>query len=503
MRRARRRLHDNRGILLISSYLLLSIFVLYTNALTVQTINQAQVADRTREQVQALNLAQGAMEQISDEFYQFLSTNVYQLAYQGNAIKAFQWLDALGQTVANGASPPTPYFILQDRNGDGLITQSDMVGGSIDGVAANPRTITALPTLKNANTDTARSWIGSIVSTNPADPLAIRRLTLQADATVGSTTKRIQAVYDLELGMSDIFRYTYFVNNYGWFDLSGSARMYVRGEVRANGDVTFIGNLSRLVLDGDIYASNNPALINPVTRQPAAGLISGDPNQTASQSAYWKACDTDPCTYHAARPTQNVTFPNQPPIGGTAKVLPPYGQGWDSSSPDQTRFAAQPVQPIPYLGDLNFYKSLAIQTNSSLTYYDSQAGQTKTINATYAGPDGAPNTSDDNNPLVLVGTSARPIVLDGSVVIPGDVVIQGVVSGRGTIYAGRNVHVVGETRYQDPPHWRRIERNQKTGRVARRGSGTSPNASEGNLGTVCNNGAYYLPGAAVPAGCMQ
>jgi hypothetical protein len=45
--------------------------------------------------------------------------------------------------------------------------------------------------------------------------------------------------------------------------------------------------------------------------------------------------------------------------------------------------------------------------------------------------------------LVLEGTAADPIRLNGDVYVSGDVVIKGVVSGRGAIYAGRNVYVAG------------------------------------------------------------
>ena len=75
-------------------------------------------------------------------------------------------------------------------------------------------------------------------------------------------------------------------------------------------------------------------------------------------------------------------------------------------------------------------------------------------------------------------------------------------SGRGTIYAGRNVHVVGETTYQDPPHWRRLERNTVTGRIARRTYGRLLSQPESNLGTVCKNGTYYKKGATLPGACM-
>ena len=52
------------------------------------------------------------------------------------------------------------------------------------------------------------------------------------------------------------------------------------------------------------------------------------------------------------------------------------------------------------------------------------------------------NTFDGN--LILEGTDANPIVLDGDIYVSGDVIIKGVVKGRGAIYAGRNMYVAGK-----------------------------------------------------------
>lgn len=56
--------------------------------------------------------------------------------------------------------------------------------------------------------------------------------------------------------------------------------------------------------------------------------------------------------------------------------------------------------------------------------------------------------SFDNN-LLLVGTDANPIVINGNVAIDGDVVIQGVVKGTGQIFARGNVYVTGDLTYAD------------------------------------------------------
>jgi hypothetical protein len=52
--------------------------------------------------------------------------------------------------------------------------------------------------------------------------------------------------------------------------------------------------------------------------------------------------------------------------------------------------------------------------------------------------------------LVLTGTTADPIVLDGDVYVSGDVVIKGVVKGRGAIYSGRNTYIAGNLTNKNP-----------------------------------------------------
>jgi hypothetical protein len=56
----------------------------------------------------------------------------------------------------------------------------------------------------------------------------------------------------------------------------------------------------------------------------------------------------------------------------------------------------------------------------------------------------------------LVGTSTHPIILHGPVTFTQDAVLKGYVSGQGTIYTGRNVHIVGSIKYTSPPDFRAI-----------------------------------------------
>jgi hypothetical protein len=62
---------------------------------------------------------------------------------------------------------------------------------------------------------------------------------------------------------------------------------------------------------------------------------------------------------------------------------------------------------------------------------------------------GISKTFDGN--VVLEGTAANPIVLNGDVYVSGDVVIKGVVTGRGAIYAGRNMYIAGNLTNKNRP----------------------------------------------------
>lgn len=62
------------------------------------------------------------------------------------------------------------------------------------------------------------------------------------------------------------------------------------------------------------------------------------------------------------------------------------------------------------------------------------------------------NTSTRES-LVLIGSWKRPIVIDGPVYWNGDVILGGFISGQGSIYAGRNIHIVRDLIYKNPPKW--------------------------------------------------
>ncbi|MFP4380592.1 MAG: hypothetical protein ACLFUS_08825 [Candidatus Sumerlaeia bacterium] len=94
---------------------------------------------------------------------------------------------------------------------------------------------------------------------------------------------------------------------------------------------------------------------------------------------------------------------------------------------------------MPNLTSLTKYEQLATEKNGTLQYKDSNTDTNQTINAVH------------NGSLYLEGTSDNPIIIDGPVVISDNLAIKGVVQGKGTIYTGRNVYVLGDLKYKNGP----------------------------------------------------
>lgn len=65
----------------------------------------------------------------------------------------------------------------------------------------------------------------------------------------------------------------------------------------------------------------------------------------------------------------------------------------------------------------------------------------------------AGGAADDEGAVFLIGTWDFPIVINGTVVFTSDVLIRGFVTGHGTIVSGRNIHIIGDICYKNPPFW--------------------------------------------------
>ncbi len=250
-------------------------------------------------------------------------------------------------------------------------------------------------------------------------------------------------------GRSKVFDNAYFVNNYGWFQGSGCT---ANGDVRANGDMYLD---SRCRVNGKVYAARNEEL-----------GVDGDVTNYGTMDSY--------STYRNA--TYGVSDMSRPlakdPVSGDA-VAGGYEAPENVTTQDKKdRIHAnlERETEMPYIGDLTSEQSDYRQWINELRELDSSMCKVKQggnviVDKYYdgVGPSGDANLAD-KGVLVLEGTQSNPIVVNGPVVVESDVIIKGYVTGQGTIYSGRNIHIVGNIEYVNPPSWsgKRSNENNST-----------------------------------------
>lgn len=213
----------------------------------------------------------------------------------------------------------------------------------------------------------------------------------------------VTVVYDLE--PSQVFDYSYFINNWGWF--YGNT-INANGNVRSNGQFDVAGYSP---------SANGQPLYDAVQWDGSSATLqgyqddNGDGLEDGGDGGVWSGWDV-------------VGAQNLRGTGGQAK--------------NQHDFQEQ--VPMPNLTDLSYYEARAKAYGSG-----ARIGSTTVSDAVYG--DDAGETGN----LYLHGTLADPIVLDGPLVVQGDVIISGYVEGQGSIYCGGNVYVPDSIRYVDPP----------------------------------------------------
>lgn len=391
---------DRKGIALISVYIVLAILMVFIVTFSTRTMHDFRFAEREKNELKAYYAAEAGLNAVTMDIYNKFRAST---AWTGNRnTAAFRlWF---------GYSEPA-----EDAQ-----QRIDRFTGNY--LPSSGFQVTGFPLTGNI----AGSQYTVILPSAAADPVIptgngalLKLIAVGTSPHLGGTvTKVIARTVSFEMGVSPIFNYAYFINNFGWLWGGG---ITVNGDVRTNGNLSLNGNPR---INGDLYASENPDL-------GTAGTISGN-------NRYWDVLDYQSHVDDQARPT-NPTDPSSPDATE-------YEAGYDG---DSQRYENQEVLEMPYLGDLNGYKQLAVINNSSITQ-----GGAVLVDNIYDGNglDGINGTADDGS-IVLIGTDENPVVIDGPVVVEGDVIIRGTVTGQGTIYSGRNIHVVGDIEYADAPSW--------------------------------------------------
>jgi len=285
--------------------------------------------------------------------------------------------------------------------------------------------------------------------------------------TLSASTRTVEELVSYTSDTADVFGYAYFINNHGWF--YGST-ITANGSIRSNGDFNMKYGPT---VNGDVHASVNPD-------NGATGEVYGSDYSNDSIDSY----NRDSSLSQWARPSipQDYKVKNNHGHGnnvdgvdmsnpgnskegedtdetvddenkGTVVYEPLMMFGYDD---DTKEYESEKQLRMPMIGNLDTYKGIAKDKGGKIQVWSSSLGayEEVTLDGTYsgAGPDGEAGTADDGV-MVLVGDADHPIVINGPVVAENDVVIKGVYTGQGTIYSGRNVHIVGNIVAANPPAW--------------------------------------------------
>jgi hypothetical protein len=354
---------------------------------------------------------------------------------------------------------------------------------AMDTACNGASTNTPLATVNDGITNVGKFSVGVIKYTQPdtytriVTVRCVGFINRNANGTLNQNDpqKVVDVVAAFSLSRSKVFDYMYFINNYGWMDGFAQTDLVVNGDMRANGDFSFTNGTP--TVNGSVYAAQNSQLVPAVT-----GLINTAPvKQTDSDYATSALADSrqrpvynssiqgakGSNTYEQWRDyvfESNASIVNGRPDGATLTDSTGY-KAWtkttSTATTTTTLLDTTPSQQVtmPDLSDLTTY------TNLSTTYVDTKATYldgtvnpnfntgafVKVWNTTTASYQTVSTNGVVTGSAGLIGTAAHPVIIHGPVTFTQDIVIKGNVSGQGTLYAGRNVHIVGSIIYNNPP----------------------------------------------------
>ncbi|MCG9896313.1 MAG: hypothetical protein MH204_12645 [Fimbriimonadaceae bacterium] len=298
----------------------------------------------------------------------------------------------------------------------------------------------------------------------------------------GEPRKLVDVATTFSLLPSRVFDYTYFVNNYGWMYGFNQNTLIVNGDMRANGNFDFQGGSP--TVNGRVVGAPNSKLdpaasgiINsaPVKQTDASYLTSY--NGTAGMTTRWRQ-PYNPAIHGAIGSAEfenwrDLVFEsdaqavNGRPFGATLSDVNGT-QAWSRTSPSstitKTMIDSESTKELvmPDLRDLNRYISLSQNyVDNKATFSDGstnpnygQGAKLEVWDSSQGRYVRVDTNGVVNGSAVLIGTDAHPIRITGPVTVTQDAVLKGTVQGQGTIYTGRNVHVVGSLVYKNPPNFK-------------------------------------------------
>lgn len=492
--RSRRR----RGSALITTFAVLTVLSVASVTYMDRATQTVRIAHRQTMDVQGTHLCEAAVQQALRNLWRPFRVE-----------QAFDTLDA----TLNGASGNNPRAA---------------IAGELDGVGRYSAAVVGYATSADgfARTVTVR---------------AVGWFDRDGDGSLGDEEPRktVDVTATFELARSQVFDYTYFINNYGWMKGFRPDWLIVNGDMRSNGNFEFLRNngdnsTGSGTMNGSVVASPNEKLeddnegliLFEGSTENVAPVKTGQStyNSQATSQRFWRQ-GYDPAV-HGARDSatynqwRDFIFDHEGNIlrdsnnrgrpSGAVLADALGTRHWRreslGQSPTYRQLDSTSTSEVimPDLSDLDYYLNLSRNyRNPKQTFSDGTANgmynrpaYAERWDSTYVNSDGTvgrwevitapvqkdaqgrPMTDSQGRPryidvnadgihdwrdsqgfvegsIAIVGSSLRPIRINGPVTVTEDLVIKGHVTGQGTFYTGRNVHIVGNTRYLNEPDFRR------------------------------------------------
>ena len=294
----------------------------------------------------------------------------------------------------------------------------------------------------------------------------------------GEPRQVLDQTFDLQLSRSGVFDYAYFVNNYGWMYGFDNETLVVNGDMRSNGDFEF--RWGRPTINGTIIAAANDKLTprangyiivegGTAPRQwSTSTYISRQTSNYRGQGPYMRQGYSS--STHGAIGSSTFNEWRDYLYEATGRMVggSPFGAVLADSRGtrrfDGTMLDNRPTREmvLPNLNDLNYYLNLsrtwrdprATYRDGTANPYYNQEAFVEVWNPSRNRYERISTNGVINGSVALIGYKNYPIRIHGPVTVTQDVVIRGYVEGQGTIYAGRNVHIVGDIIYKNPPDFR-------------------------------------------------
>jgi len=277
----------------------------------------------------------------------------------------------------------------------------------------------------------------------------------------------VRALVSYSLSRSAVFDYCYFVNNYGWMNGFSSTQLVVNGDMRANGNFDFSGGTP--TINGSVYAAPNNLLVPAAT-----GVVNITPNQWTNSyyetNAGSRARQSYNSTKHGAKGSETYEQWRDLIYDKTGSVVNEEISGAVVGDKNGTRSYSGTILdpgpmstlPMPDLSDLSRYVSLSQNyVDTKATYGDGTANPYYNQGAYLEVWNSATSTYDRlttdgvvTGSAKIIGTLDHPVKVHGPVTVTEDAVVKGYIEGQGTVYTGRNCHIVGSIIYKDPPDFR-------------------------------------------------